>query len=62
MNFNRGLFGVRKWQYAKLDDIDLLCKISIFSGCKIDGLSCLFKTFEMVYRNFNDEMGFFNKH
>ena len=48
--------------YAKLDDIDLLCKISIFSGCKIDGLSCLFKTFEMVYRNFNDEMGFFNKH
>ena len=36
--FNRGLFGGRKWQYAKLDDIDLLCEISIFSSCKIDGL------------------------
>ena len=36
MNFNKGSFGVRKWQYTKLDDIELLCKISIFSSCEID--------------------------
>ena len=30
MNFNRDVYGVRKWQYEKLDDIDLLCEISIF--------------------------------
>ena len=34
MNFNRGVYGVRKWQYEKLDYIDLLCEISIFfSSC-----------------------------
>ena len=38
MNFNKGLFEVRKWQYTKFDDIELLCKISIFSSCKIDEL------------------------
>ena len=41
INFNKGLFEVRKWQYTKLDDIELLCKISIFSSCKIDGLCCV---------------------
>ena len=30
MNFNRGVYGVGKWQYEKLDYIDLLCEISIF--------------------------------
>ena len=38
MNFNKGLFGVRKWEYEKLYDIDLLCEISIFSSCEITGL------------------------
>ena len=31
VNFNKGIYGVRKWQFARLDDLDLLCEISIFS-------------------------------
>ena len=37
MNINRGLFGVRKWQYEKLDDIDLLGEISILIDCELLG-------------------------
>ena len=37
MNINHGLFGVRKWQYEKLDDIDLLGEISILIDCKLLG-------------------------
>ena len=37
-NFSKGLYGVRKWEYEKLDDIDLLCEISISSYCEITGL------------------------
>ena len=37
MNINRGLFGVRKWQYEKLDDIDLLSEISILIDCELLG-------------------------
>ena len=37
MNINRSLFGVRKWQYEKLDDIDLLGEISILIDCKLLG-------------------------
>ena len=37
MNINHGLFGVRKWQYEKLDDIDLLGEISILIDCELLG-------------------------
>ena len=31
-------YGISKWEFARLDDIDLLCEISIFSSCKWPGL------------------------
>ena len=37
MNINRSLFGVRKWQYEKLDDIDLLGEISVLIDCELLG-------------------------
>ena len=37
MNINHSLFGVRKWQYEKLDDIDLLGEISILIDCELLG-------------------------
>ena len=37
MNINHGLFGVRKWQCEKLDDIDLLGEISILIDCELLG-------------------------
>ena len=33
VNFGRGIFGIRKWQFGCSDDIDLLCEICIFSNC-----------------------------
>ena len=36
MNLNKGLFDVRKM--VRLDDIDLLCEISILSSCEMSGL------------------------
>ena len=38
INFVLGLYGIRKWQIARLDDLDLLCEISIFSSCLWPGL------------------------
>ena len=37
VNYEKGLFGIRKWQFAHLDDIDLLFEISIFSSCLMSG-------------------------
>ena len=37
MNINCSLFGVRKWQYEKLDDIDLLGEISVLMDCELLG-------------------------
>ena len=31
-------YGISKWEFARLDDVDLLCEISIFSSCKWCGL------------------------
>ena len=30
VNFGKGIFGIRKWQNERLDDINLLSEISIF--------------------------------
>ena len=38
MNLNKGLFGVRKWQFERLGDIELLCEISILSSWETSGL------------------------
>ena len=38
ININEGRYGVRKYQFAALDDIDLLCEISIFSSFLWPGL------------------------
>ena len=38
VNFGKGIFGIRKWQYERLDDIDLLSEISIFSSCSWPGV------------------------
>ena len=37
VNYDKGLFGIRRWKYVNVDDIDLLCEISIFSSCKLPG-------------------------
>ena len=34
IDFGRNSFGVTKWMYEELDDIDLLCGISVLSNCK----------------------------
>ena len=34
IDFERNSFGVTKWMYKELDDIDLLCEIGILSNCK----------------------------
>ena len=31
-------YGISKWEFARLDDIYLLCEISISSSCKCPGL------------------------
>ena len=31
-------YGISKWEFARLDDVDLLCEIIIFSSCKWPGL------------------------
>ena len=38
VNDRKGLYGIRKYQFAALDGIDLLCVISIFPSCKWPGL------------------------
>ena len=38
MNLNKGLFGVRKSKFQRLDDINLLCEINILSSCEMSGL------------------------
>ena len=40
-SYRQGLYGIRKWQFAALDNLDLLCEISIFSSCSWPGLSHL---------------------
>lgn len=35
IDFTRKRFGVCKWQYEKLDDIDLLIEVGILSNCKL---------------------------
>ena len=37
VNFNKGVCGVRKWQFARLDDLDLLCEVNIFLTCSWPG-------------------------
>ena len=37
VNYDKGLFGIRKWRYSRLDDIDLMCEISIFLNCSLHG-------------------------
>ena len=34
IDFGRNSFCVTKWMYEELDDIDLLCEISVLSNCK----------------------------
>ena len=34
-NCQKGLFGIRRWQYARPDDIDLMCEISVLSSCTL---------------------------
>ena len=34
IDFGRNSFGVTKWMYEELDDIDLLCEIGVLSNCK----------------------------
>ena len=34
IDLGRNSFGVTRWQYEELDDIDLLCEIGILSNCK----------------------------
>ena len=34
MDFKKKRFGVCKWQYDKLDSIDLLIEVGILSNCK----------------------------
>lgn len=36
--FRKCLYGTKKWEYARRDDIDLMCEISIFSSCSWPGL------------------------
>ena len=31
-------YGISKWEFARLDGVDLLCEIIIFSSCKWPGL------------------------
>ena len=38
VNFGKGIFGIRKWQTERLDDINLLSEISIFSSCSWPGI------------------------
>ena len=37
INYKKNLFGIRKWQYARLGDINLMCEISILSSCTLLG-------------------------
>ena len=37
VNYDKGLFGIRRWKYVNMDDIDLLCEISIFLSCTLPG-------------------------
>ena len=41
----QGQYGITKWQFEALDDIDLLCEISIFSSCCWPGVCRVCKKF-----------------
>ena len=57
-NFTRGIFGIRKWQYERLDVFELLSEISILSSCSSPA-ECRVckKTLNMVLRHFIKKMG-----
>ena len=38
VNYARGLFDIGKWRFSRMDDINLLCEISIFLSCSWPGL------------------------
>ena len=34
IDLGRNCFGVTRWQYEELDEMDLLCEIGVLSNCK----------------------------
>ena len=37
VNCQKDLFGIKKWHFARLGDIDLVCEVTIFSSCLMSG-------------------------
>ena len=43
IDLDRNSFGVNRWQYEELDNIDLLCEIGVLSNCKYIDRCCACK-------------------
>ena len=64
IDLSRNSFGVTRWQYEELDDIELLCKVGVLSNCKDIGQcrTCrhLLRFFISILMNRLDEFRYIN--